>query len=182
MEIRCIRQTDLAEMTRISKSKISMYVNGSHEPRSNNIYLLAEALNVQEAWLLGYDVPMEKNSIGQRIHQLRLNRGMSLESLAKMIGVGKSTVRKWEIGMIENMRQDKIEKIANALNVNPGYLMGWGAGGIVGDRSLCKSIGLTQSDEEQYMLNKYRALDEYGRRMVDIVLELEWERCTQGEE
>ena len=38
------------------------------------------------------------------------------------------------------------------------------------------------SEDEQYMLSKYRVLDEYGRRMVDIVLELEWERCTQGEE
>lgn len=63
--------------------------------------------------------------IGQKIHQLRVERGMTLEELGNKVGVGKSTIRKWEIGMIENMKRDKIAKLAEALEVSPGYLLGW---------------------------------------------------------
>ena len=50
---------------------------------------------------------------------------MTLEELGNKVGVGKSTVRKWETGMIANMRRDKILKIAQALDTTPSYLMGW---------------------------------------------------------
>ena len=59
MSIRGLRQVDLVEKTGLSKSKINMYVKGEHAPRHDALYLLAEALHVQEAWLMGYDVPME---------------------------------------------------------------------------------------------------------------------------
>lgn len=41
------------------------------------------------------------------------------------MGVGKSTVRKWENGDIANMRRDKIAKLAIALHTTPAYLLGW---------------------------------------------------------
>lgn len=63
--------------------------------------------------------------MGQKIKSLREEKGMTLEELGNIVGVGKSTVRKWETGMIANMKRDKIAKIANALGVEPAYLMGW---------------------------------------------------------
>lgn len=63
--------------------------------------------------------------MGRKIYELRMQRGMTLEELGNKVGVGKSTVRKWENGMIANMRRDKIQKVADALGVSPGYLMGW---------------------------------------------------------
>lgn len=63
--------------------------------------------------------------MGNRIKLLREEKGMTLEELGDKVGVGKSTVRKWETGMIANMKRDKIAKLADALNVSPGYLMGW---------------------------------------------------------
>jgi transcriptional regulator with XRE-family HTH domain len=48
-------------MTKIPKSAISQYVSGAFEPKQDRIYLIAKALNISEAWLLGYDVPMEKD-------------------------------------------------------------------------------------------------------------------------
>lgn len=63
--------------------------------------------------------------MGERIKMLREQRGMTLEELGNKVGVGKSTVRKWETGAIANMRRDKIQKLADALGVSPGYLMGW---------------------------------------------------------
>lgn len=50
---------------------------------------------------------------------------MTLEELGEKVGCGKSTVRKWEKGIIANMKRDKIQKLADALDVSPAYLMGW---------------------------------------------------------
>ena len=58
MEANGMKQIDLVEKTKIGKSAISQYVSGRNEPRQNGVYLLAKALDVSEAWLLGFDVPM----------------------------------------------------------------------------------------------------------------------------
>ena len=63
--------------------------------------------------------------MGEKIYNLRTKKGLTLEELGNMVGVGKSTVRKWEKGMIANMKRDKIAKLATALNTTPAYLMGW---------------------------------------------------------
>ena len=67
---------------------------------------------------------MEKG-MAQRIKALRQEKGLTLEQVADVVGVGKSTVRKWETGMIANMRRDKIADLAKALGTTPAYLMGW---------------------------------------------------------
>ena len=61
--------------------------------------------------------------MGEKIYNLRKEKGLTLEELGNLVGVGKSTVRKWEKGMIANMKRDKISKLASALNVSPAYLM-----------------------------------------------------------
>ncbi len=63
--------------------------------------------------------------MGQKIYSLRIQKGLTLEELGNMVGVGKSTVRKWENGMIANMKRDKILKVSEALDTTPAYLMGW---------------------------------------------------------
>ena len=63
--------------------------------------------------------------MAQRIKDLRTAKGLTLEQVADVVGVGKSTVRKWETGMIANMRRDKIAALAKALGTTPAYLMGW---------------------------------------------------------
>ena len=49
----------------------------------------------------------------------RLELGLTLEDVGDMVGVGKSTVRKWENGMIDNMKRDKIALLAHALQISP---------------------------------------------------------------
>ena len=63
--------------------------------------------------------------MAQRIKDLRKQKGLTLEQVADIVGVGKSTVRKWETGMIANMKRDKIASLAKALGTTPAYLMGW---------------------------------------------------------
>lgn len=66
-----------------------------------------------------------EEGMAQRIKALRQEKGLTLEQVAKVVGVGKSTVRKWETGMIANMRRDKIADLAKALGTTPEHLMGW---------------------------------------------------------
>ena len=66
-----------------------------------------------------------EEGMAQRIKSLRQKKGLTLEQVADVVGVGKSTVRKWETGMIANMRRDKIADLARALGTTPAYLMGW---------------------------------------------------------
>ena len=64
-------------------------------------------------------------NMGQRIRDRRIALELTLDELGKRVGVGASTVRKWETGYIKDMRSDKIQEVADALDVTPAYLMGW---------------------------------------------------------
>lgn len=68
---------------------------------------------------------MSENDLSRKIRDLRAQHSLTLEQVAQQVGVGRSTIRKWETGMIENMRRDKIAKLAAALHTTPSYLMGW---------------------------------------------------------
>lgn len=75
-----LKQADLVTKTKISKGALSSYINGSYQPKQANIYKLAEALNVNEAWLMGYDVPKERrNDINKNIFISNLNLLLSIE-------------------------------------------------------------------------------------------------------
>ncbi len=45
---------------KIGRNDISQYIAGKVIPRQNKLFILAKALNVSEAWLMGYDVPKER--------------------------------------------------------------------------------------------------------------------------
>lgn len=61
MDMRGIKASELSEKAKIPKSAISQYLSGLYEAKQKNIFKLANVLNVSEAWLMGLDVPMEKN-------------------------------------------------------------------------------------------------------------------------
>ena len=57
--------------------------------------------------------------IADKMKSRRIDLGLTLEDVAQAVGVGHSTVRKWETGMIKNMGRDKIAKLAVILQMNP---------------------------------------------------------------
>lgn len=57
--------------------------------------------------------------------QSREKQGMTLAELGRKIGKTEATVQRYESGNIKNLKNDTIESIATALNVNPAFLMGW---------------------------------------------------------
>ena len=62
LNFRNMKATELSELTGINKSTISQYLSKEYEPKRDRIELFAKILNVNEAWLIGYDVPMETNN------------------------------------------------------------------------------------------------------------------------
>ena len=60
-----------------------------------------------------------------RILKRRKELNMTLEEVGKIVGVGKSTVRNWENGMIANMGRDKVVLLAKALRVDPDFILGF---------------------------------------------------------
>lgn len=68
MALHGLKQADLvaaaqpycaAHGTRLNRSDVCQYISGKTEPRQEKLLLLSEALNVDVAWLMGYDVPMQ---------------------------------------------------------------------------------------------------------------------------
>lgn len=63
-------------------------------------------------------------TIGQLIKQSRKEKGITQNELAKRIGVSAGAISRWESGDIENMRRDRIEKLADALGIDPNIIIG----------------------------------------------------------
>lgn len=62
---------------------------------------------------------------GQRIRTKREELNISQTDLAKKVKISKQTLYKYENDIITNIPSDKIEEIAEALNVSPAYIYGW---------------------------------------------------------
>ena len=75
LSIRNMKQSELCEKTKISKSVLSEYISGVYEPKQDRIFLLSQALNVDPVWLMGFDVPMEKEDKKISSDELQLTEG-----------------------------------------------------------------------------------------------------------
>lgn len=63
--------------------------------------------------------------IGDRIRIARENKGITQEELGRLCGTTKQTIFKYESGIITNIPLDRLELIADALDVSPAHIMGW---------------------------------------------------------
>lgn len=64
------KSVDLVEATGVPKGAISYYLSGRSKPKADRLYVIAKALDVSEAWLLGYDVPMGRTDDQKKNDQL----------------------------------------------------------------------------------------------------------------
>nr|DAY75057.1 MAG TPA: bifunctional HTH-domain containing protein/aminotransferase [Caudoviricetes sp.] len=69
MSERNLKQVDILRLAapyckknniKLNRNDLSQYVNGKVEPRKSKLYILGQALKVNEAWLMGYDVPQSE--------------------------------------------------------------------------------------------------------------------------
>lgn len=100
MKERRLRQVDILEAAKpycerynvkLGRNDISQYVNGSVEPGQHKLTILGMALNVSEAWLMGYDVPMLREiptdeATGKRVEEFsRLFAQLDPEQMSYVI-------------------------------------------------------------------------------------------------
>lgn len=102
-----------------------------------------------------------ETDLPRKIKALRKAKGMTLEQVADIVGVGKSTVRKWETGMIENMKRDKIALLAKALGTTPANLMGWKE---ESEKAPTKEMKLSEGEEKLVAL--FRQVPEDQQELV----------------
>lgn len=62
---------------------------------------------------------------GDKLKEARIEKGLTLQQLGKLIGVSHATLSKYESGDIENIPPNRIEDLARVLEISPSYLMGW---------------------------------------------------------
>lgn len=86
---------------------------------------------------------LEVNEIINRIKNRRQELDLSYQDLSDLTGISKSTLQRYETGFIKKVPITQIEIIAKALNVSPGYLMGWE------DNKPLNDTALTPRDERQ---------------------------------
>ncbi len=86
-------------------------------------------------------------NMGDIIKQLRIQKGITQEELGKVIGVQKSAIRKYESGMVQNIKRSSIKKLADFFGVSPSYLLGYEDSsttvtnnGIIGDENSNNTI------------------------------------------
>lgn len=91
IRIRNIKPIELSEKTGIDKSKISSYMSGRYKAKQDGVYLLAEVLNVSEAWLMGLDVPMNKDTNSKKKKGIKvpvlgyIKAGIPIEAIEDII-------------------------------------------------------------------------------------------------
>ena len=102
-----------------------------------------------------------------KIKARRLELGMTLDDVARLVGVSNPTISRWESGAIVNQRRDKIELLAKALQLSPGELMGWGK-----DTIPIKQVSFDDSltPAEEHMVESYRRAPQAVRDIVDVAL------------
>ena len=66
-----------------------------------------------------------KHLMAKRIHDKRVEAGLTMEELGNRLGVQKQSVSKWESGFVSNIERSRISKMASMFDVTPAWLMGF---------------------------------------------------------
>lgn len=103
-------------------------------------------------------------TIGDRIKQSRIKKDITQQQLADVAGVSKQAIYKYENGIVTNIPMDKLNAIAQRLNVSPSYLMGWD------DEAPPAPAGLDESGydldaKEKALLSAFNELTEEGKNL-----------------
>lgn len=107
-------------------------------------------------------------TVGERIKKIREEKNISQTELAKETNISKQNLYKYENNIIANIPSDKIEDIANYLEISPSYLMGW----TQGETTLkYESDSLILSECEKKIITAYRNMPEMQsviKKLLDI--------------
>ena len=114
-------------------------------------------------------------SINSRIKERREELGLSRNDLADIIGVTPSAIANYENG-VSSPKIELLYKLFHALKCDANYLYQ--------DEmiTLSECTDLPLSISEQNHIKKYRSLDDYGKKAVDALVDIEYERRSEPKE
>lgn len=131
-EIYNLTQQDLAKIAGVTYQAVSAWERGIKQPRMGAIQKIADYFSLNKSNIIEEDgmsffYQHERNNskkkIGRRIRELRMSKGLTLEELGTIVGLNKSTVKRYEDGEIKNLTVDNLKLFAKALDVDPEYIM-----------------------------------------------------------
>ena len=64
-----------------------------------------------------------KLTIGEKIHHLRIENKMTMDDLARVLGVQRSAINKYEKGIVVNLKRSTIAGLCRVFNVSPSYFL-----------------------------------------------------------
>lgn len=104
--------------------------------------------------------------IGDKIRERRLELNLTQAQLAMLTDIKKNTISNYE-NNISSPNEENILKLMKALKCDANYIFEW---------SENEDINLSLSEKKN--IKKYRTLDEHGKKAVDKILDIEYERCS----
>lgn len=85
LENKNMKPIDLAKATGISRSAISQYLSGDFIPKSSYANMIAEILDVDVLWLLGYDVEVKDHRL--TLEDIRKCNNLTKEQMAVIMEI-----------------------------------------------------------------------------------------------
>ncbi len=118
-------------------------------------------------------------TIGEKIATRRKELGLTLQEIGSAVGVGKSTVKKWESGYIANMRRDKIAALAKILQLSPAEFIGDES-----ENTIPTQLDVILTADEKRLLEYFRNFNEEGQeKLLDTASDMaQLDRYKKGSE
>jgi len=107
-------------------------------------------------------------SIGTRIKDARIAKKLTQPQLAELIGVSKGAIGNYEADK-SSPEDDILYRLIKVLDVDANYIF-------QDEIEISKPSVLLPKEAD--IIKKYRALDEHGIEMVNMVVDAEHRRCT----
>lgn len=116
LDYKQMTKAELSRMTGISKSSLTRYAKGDWEGKQDAVYAIAQALNLNEAWLMGYDVPMDRTELDRVLEQAKILNEESQSFLENHLGLIYGNSGATHIGVsIHPQSMDEREILADIL-------------------------------------------------------------------
>lgn len=122
-------------------------------------------------------VKMEfKQNINDRLKTLMNLKNLTIYDVAEIVDMSPSTISRYVNGKM-NPKSVTLEKLSKELDISPAWLMGYNVSMDLKDD---KSVSIKITAKEKSIIKKYRKLDSYGKKAIDLILDHELDRSKNN--
>ncbi len=172
-----LKQKDVCSSLNIPQNTYSQYENNKREPDNYTLLQIAKCFNVsvedlfEQECTANINISLPENlkssknpfstkssasTISERIKECREQHRLTQEQLGYKLGMDKSTIQRYENGIVKNIKTPILEAMAKIFNVSLDYL-------------LCKTDipNITNFETPNPILNKYNKLNTLGKTKAE---------------